>query len=71
MLIKTIIGLSLLGYVNADIQVSLISTGGVSIPYNVDSTGSCFSLNGGTLAQFNDNLQQMVIPSGYECTIWE
>ncbi|CAI7596672.1 hypothetical protein N7509_007481 [Penicillium cosmopolitanum] len=71
MLIKTITGFFLLGYANASIQVSLINPSGVKIPYNVDPNGSCFTLNGGTLAQFNDNLQQMVIPSGYECTIWE
>ncbi|KAJ5381160.1 uncharacterized protein N7496_003588 [Penicillium cataractarum] len=69
--IKTIAGLLFLGSANAAIQVSLTSTSGVTIPYNVDPDGSCFSLNGGTLAQFNDNLQQMQIPSGYECAVWE
>ncbi|KAJ5651274.1 uncharacterized protein N7484_004997 [Penicillium longicatenatum] len=71
MLLKTIAGLLFFGYANAAIVISLVSTSGVNIPYKVEPDGSCFSLNGGTLAQFNDHLQQMKIPSGYECTIWE
>ncbi|KAJ6003094.1 hypothetical protein N7451_005641 [Penicillium sp. IBT 35674x] len=71
MLFKPIASLLFLGYANAAIVVSLVSTSGVTVPYNVDPDGSCFSLNGGSLTQFNDHLQQMEIPSGYECTIWE
>lgn len=41
MLFKPIASLLFLGYANAAIVVSLVSTSGVTVPYNVDPDGSC------------------------------
>ncbi|KAL3442315.1 hypothetical protein BJX65DRAFT_287141 [Aspergillus insuetus] len=70
MLLQGIAPLLFIGCANA-IGVRLFNYAGASMTYAVDADGSCFSLSGGTLQQFNDNLKAMEIPSGYQCVIWE
>ncbi|KAL3473094.1 hypothetical protein BJX99DRAFT_202245 [Aspergillus californicus] len=70
MLAQGIAQLLFIGYTSA-IAVGLTSIAGASSSYAVNADGSCFSLSGGTLQQYNDNLKSMSIPSGYQCVIWE
>ncbi|KAL2793068.1 hypothetical protein BJX66DRAFT_339127 [Aspergillus keveii] len=70
MLTQVIVPLLLSGYANA-IAVRLYNYDGANMAYSVNADGSCFSLSGGTLQQFNDNLKAMDIPSGYQCVLWQ
>ncbi|KAL2837210.1 hypothetical protein BJX68DRAFT_273167 [Aspergillus pseudodeflectus] len=70
MLTQVLVPLLLTGYASA-IAVRLYNYDGANMAYSVNADGSCFSLSGGTLQQFNDKLKAMDIPSGYQCVLWE
>ncbi|KAL3482536.1 hypothetical protein BJX62DRAFT_221508 [Aspergillus germanicus] len=53
------------------ITVRLGATTGFGWEYAVNPDGSCFSLSGPILSDFNDKLSTMNIESGYQCVIWQ